>query len=71
MLIIHTQSKLCIDMGGWADISWKYHEQYDNLRTGKPLGPGQAIDDEEMKFKVHRTELKDILKPNLLYAERV
>jgi len=24
--------------GGWFDVSWKYHEQYDNIVTGAPVG---------------------------------
>ncbi len=24
--------------GGWFDVSWDYHQQYDNIATGKPVG---------------------------------
>eukprot|EP00008_Paramoeba_atlantica_P010519 CAMPEP_0201492094 /NCGR_PEP_ID=MMETSP0151_2-20130828/32075_1 /ASSEMBLY_ACC=CAM_ASM_000257 /TAXON_ID=200890 /ORGANISM="Paramoeba atlantica, Strain 621/1 / CCAP 1560/9" /LENGTH=408 /DNA_ID=CAMNT_0047878757 /DNA_START=88 /DNA_END=1312 /DNA_ORIENTATION=+ len=26
-------------LGGWADVSWDYFDQYDDIVSGKPLGP--------------------------------
>jgi len=38
------------DMGGWYDASWTYFDLYDQLKTGKPLGPAQSSGN-RMKFK--------------------
>ncbi len=27
--------------GGWFDVSWEYHKQYDNIITGEPIGDVQ------------------------------
>ncbi|MBV7337274.1 hypothetical protein KFU94_55400, partial [Chloroflexi bacterium TSY] len=28
--------------GGWFDVSWEYHNQYDNIVTGSPIGAVQV-----------------------------
>lgn len=31
--------------GGWFDVSWRYHPQYDAIVTGAPLGVAEMSDD--------------------------
>jgi hypothetical protein len=31
--------------GGWFDVSWEYHSQYDTIVTGRPVGEVKISDD--------------------------
>ena len=31
--------------GGWFDVSWEYHSQYDTIVTGRPVGEVEISDD--------------------------
>lgn len=31
--------------GGWFDVSWDYHAQYDMIVTGRPVGESEISDD--------------------------
>lgn len=35
--------------GGWFDVSWEWHSQYENLQTGAPLGP-PTVSENGMRF---------------------
>mgnify|MGYP006266117463 CR=1 FL=1 len=33
------------ELGGWGDVSWEYHSQYDTIETGNPIGEVQLSND--------------------------
>jgi len=33
------------ELGGWGDVSWEYHSQYDTIVTGDPIGEVQISND--------------------------